>query len=89
MLALPLASGGRWVLNAYSGGEGVVRTLTLKVSGEDSVTVPAGTFACWKVEMTGGQVPFNFYVTKAAPYLLVKYELVGQPVSFELTQHTP
>lgn len=89
VLALPLASGGRWVLNAYSGGEGVVRTLTLKVSGEDSVTVPAGTFACWKVEMTGGQVPFNFYVTKAAPYLLVKYELVGQPVSFELTQHTP
>jgi zinc protease len=87
--ALPLASGGRWVLNAFSGGEGVVRTLTLRVAGEDSVTVPAGTFACWKVEMTGGPVPFNFYLTKAAPYLLVKYEMVGQPIAFELTQHTP
>jgi zinc protease len=87
--ALPLASGGRWVVNAFSGGEGVVRTLTMRVAGEDSVTVPAGTFQCWKVELTGGQTPLTFYVGKAAPYALVKYELVGQPVSFELTKQTP
>jgi predicted Zn-dependent peptidase len=87
--ALPLASGGRWVVNAFSGGEGVVRTLTLKVAGEDSVTVPAGTFQCWRLEVTGGQTPLTFYVSKAAPFALVKYELVGQPVSFELTKQGP
>jgi zinc protease len=84
--ALPLAEGGRWVVHTFSGSEGVVRTLTMTVAGEDSVTVPAGTFQCWKIEITGGQVPYNYYVTKAAPYLLVKYEMVGQPIAFELTK---
>ncbi len=89
LAALPLAAGGRWTVSAYDGGEGVVRTLTASVAGEDSVTVPAGTFACWKVELTGGQVPINFYITKTAPYLIAKYELVGPPVVFELTSKTP
>jgi zinc protease len=89
LTALPLASGARWTLSAYDGGEGVVRSLVISVAGEDSVTVPAGSFACWKVEMAGGQLPINFYITKAAPYLLVKYELVGPPVVFELTAHNP
>jgi zinc protease len=89
LLALPLASGGRWVLAAYDGSEGVGKTLTATVTGEESVTVPAGTFACWKVEVMGNQIPFNYYVTKAAPYLLAKVEFVGQPVSIELNSHTP
>ncbi len=89
LLALPLASGGRWVLATYDGSEGVGKTLTVTVTGEESVTVPAGTFACWKVEVTGNQIPFNYYVTKAAPYLLAKMEFVGQPVSIELNSHTP
>lgn len=89
LVALPLATGGRWTLSAYAGAEGVVQTLVAAVAGEESVTVPAGTFDCWKVSLTGGPVPINFYVTKAAPYLIAKYELVGPPIVFELTQHTP
>ena len=89
LTALPLAGGARWTLNAYDGSEGTVRTMTAAVTGEDSVTVPAGTFACWKVALTGGQVPLNFYITKTAPYLVAKYELVGPPVAFELTAKTP
>ncbi len=89
LLALPLASGGQWSLSAYAGSDGVVRTIAVKVTGDSTVTVPAGTFDCWKVEMTGGQVPMNLYITKAAPYLLVRYELVGPPLAFELTQHSP
>jgi hypothetical protein len=89
LTALPLASGARWTVNAYDGSEGVVRTLTASVTGEDSVTVPAGAFACWKVELTGGQIPITYYITKAAPYLIAKYALVGAPVVFELTAKTP
>ena len=89
LTALPLTSGARWTVNAYDGSEGVVRTETATVTGEDSVTVPAGTFACWKLALTGGQFPINFYITKAAPYLIAKYELVGPPVVFELTAKTP
>ena len=89
LLALPLAGGGQWSLAAYDGSEGVVRTITVKVTGDSTVTVPAGSFDCWKVEMTGGQVPMNLYITRTAPYLLVRYDLVGPPVVFELTQHSP
>ncbi|MGA2383460.1 MAG: insulinase family protein [Gemmatimonadales bacterium] len=89
LTALPLASGAHWLVNAYDGTEGVVRPLTATVVGEDSVTVPAGAFACWKLALTGGQFPINFYITKAAPYLIAKYELVGPPVVFELTAKTP
>jgi predicted Zn-dependent peptidase len=89
ILALPLARGGRWTLGAYSGAEGTVQTLVASVTGEDSVTVPAGSFACWKLSLTGGPVGFNFYITKAAPYVIAKYELVGPPVAFELTAKTP
>jgi zinc protease len=89
LTALPLANGAKWTVNAYDGSEGTVRTLTASVTGEDSVTVPAGTFACWKLELTGGQFPINFYITKAAPYFIAKYELVGPPVVFELTAKTP
>jgi zinc protease len=89
LLALPLAAGARWTVNAFASSDGVVRTLAVSVAGDSTVTVPAGTFDCWKVEMTGGQVPMSFYITKAAPYLIVRYELVGTPIAFELTQHTP
>jgi zinc protease len=89
LLALPLAAGGRWTLNAFASADGVVRSLTVSVTGDSTLTVPAGTFDCWKVDMAGGQVPMHFYITQAAPYLMVRYELVGTPVAFELTQHTP
>ncbi len=86
ILALPLSAGGRWTVLAYSGSEGTVRTVTVSVSGDTTVTVPAGSFACWKVEAAGIQAPTIFYVTRTAPYLVAKYELVGAPISFELTK---
>ena len=87
VLALPLASGGRWTLAAYAGSEGVVRNITVAVTGDSTVTVPAGTFDCWKVEVAGGQVPMVLYISKAAPYTLARWQLVGPPVAFELTEH--
>jgi hypothetical protein len=67
------------------GSEGHGRILTLAVTGEESVTVPAGTFACWRLEVTGGEQGMTFFVSKDAPYIVVKYAMVGMPVGFELT----
>ena len=83
--ALPLAAGGRWTFSAYDGSEGTVRAMTASVSGEESVTTPAGTVACWRVEVNGGQIPVVFYVPKAAPFTHLKLEFVGPPLVFELT----
>ena len=54
-------------LPVFASGEGVARTVTLKVTGTQSVTVPAGTFDTYLVEMTGAPLPVNLYVTTAAP----------------------
>jgi len=85
MGALPLAAGGRWTFAAFSARQGAVVSLAAAVTGEESVTVPAGTFACWRVELTGGEAPLTFYVMKDSPWLVAKYEMVGMPVAFELT----
>jgi hypothetical protein len=71
----------------FSGDKNGPVTLTFAVTGEESVTVPAGTFACWKVEVQGGDRPVTFYVAKENP-VVVKYEFTGAPVVFELTQKT-
>jgi zinc protease len=85
LAALPLAANARFTLPVFAGSEGRGRSLTLAVSGEESVTVPAGTFACWRLDMTGGEQGLTFFVTKDAPYIVVKYAMVGMPVAFELT----
>ena len=83
--ALPLAANSRFTFPVYASGEGRVQTLTLAVAGEESVTVPAGTFSCWRIDLTGGSQALTFYVAKDAPYTLVKFEIVGAPVAIELT----
>jgi zinc protease len=86
LMALPFQAGARWTFPAFSGGEGTVRSFTVEVTGEEQVTVPAGTFACWKVEVTGGQIPATFYFPKEGPPAFVKLELTGVPIVFELTR---
>jgi hypothetical protein len=82
--ALPLADGAAFSVNVFESSEGAAKPYTLKVSGTESVTVPAGTFDTFKVESSGGAQPFVFYVTRETPRRLVKIAIVGQPVSFEL-----
>ncbi len=82
--AMPLVDGGRWTLTAYDAAQGAVRTTSLLVAGEETVTVPAGTFLCWKVEVARDATTVNYYVTKAAPYLVAKFETLIPAVSFEL-----
>jgi hypothetical protein len=84
ILALPYAADARWTIPVFSGGKGTVDNMTFHVVGEESVTTPAGTFACWKVDVTGGPVPVTFYVSKDNP-AAVKLELQGVPLVFELT----
>jgi len=85
IVALPLAAGGQWTIPMFQGDEGQSRTASIRVAGEDSVTVPAGTFAAWKVEVSGMDQTMNLYVAKGDDPVLVKLEIVGAPLAFELT----
>ena len=53
---------------------------TLSVAGTESVTVPAGTFQAYRVEVTGGPTPVTYWVEQAAPHRLLKLQPAGTPL---------
>jgi predicted Zn-dependent peptidase len=84
--ALQLAEGAAFTFNAFDSSEGTARVVTLKVSGSEEVTVPAGTFAAFRIELSGTPQPAVYFVDTARPHRLLKIELVGQPLTFELVK---
>ncbi len=84
--ALPLAEGTSIPVAAFEASANVTRTLTMKVAGVQDVTVPAGTFSAFRVEVAGGQQPLVFYIGRDTPRRLLKIEIVGQPLVFELVK---
>jgi zinc protease len=84
--ALPLAAGQTFSLNVFESGKGVTKVLQVKVSEGGSVTVPAGSFPTFRLDIAGGQVPTTFYVTKDTPRRIVKIELSGAAFVFELVK---
>jgi zinc protease len=84
--ALPLAVGQAFNLSVFESGKGQIKVIQVKVSDGGSTTVPAGTFPTFKLDVTGGQVPTTFYVTRDTPRRIVKVELVGEPFVFQLVK---
>lgn len=80
--AVAWAPGAQWTFQSFSAGQGTESTQTLRVTGRESVTVPLGTFEAFTAELSGGPIPFTFWVSAEAPHRLLKIALVGQPVEF-------
>lgn len=58
--------------------------VTYRVTGTESVTVPAGTFETLRVEISGTPQPMTLFLRHDAPHVMVKQEYAGQPVVIEL-----
>ncbi|MGH7547525.1 MAG: insulinase family protein [Gemmatimonadales bacterium] len=84
--ALPLAAGKTFTLSLFTPSEGSTKLLTFKVRTPESVTVPAGTFQAYRIDVSGSRVPFVMHVSTAAPRRVVKTEFVGQPFAVELVK---
>ncbi|HUL50396.1 MAG TPA: insulinase family protein [Gemmatimonadales bacterium] len=84
--ALPLSVGKTYPLRVFSSGDGTSKVLTVTVTASDSVRVPAGAFQAFKVEVTGGQAPFVLWVGGDTPRRVVKLEVVGAPIEFQLVK---
>lgn len=82
--ALPWGAGARWEFRVIDPAEGTTNPVTLAVSGTETVTVPAGTFEVYRVEMTAGGTAMTLYITTSAPHRPVKMAPAGQPVEFVL-----
>ncbi|HEX9729894.1 MAG TPA: insulinase family protein [Gemmatimonadales bacterium] len=84
--AMPLAEGATITISVLDSEDATITPYTVKVEAVEDVTVLAGTFAVFRVSMSGGSQQFTFYVTRDTPRRIVKMEIVGQPVAFELVQ---
>jgi hypothetical protein len=73
MRRLPLASDYKTLLRIFTGlGGGNVISLEAKVTAQEKVEVPAGTFDCFKVELS--TVRQSFWYSTDAHHYLVKFE---------------
>ena len=70
-------------IHAQGMGDAVVT-----VGAEQEVTVPAGTFSVLPVEIAGSVVTNIAYMTTTVPRELVRVDVVGQPMVFELVSST-
>ncbi|HEX7051065.1 MAG TPA: pitrilysin family protein [Longimicrobiales bacterium] len=61
-------------------------TIRVEVVGESTVTVPAGEFEVYELEVSAGGATSRVYARKAAPHVIVKQELGGQPVVIQLKE---
>jgi zinc protease len=80
------AAGAQFTAAIFQSGKGSPVTVTLTVGGEESVTVPAGAIASWRVDLTGAEQPVSFWIEKAAPHRVVKIALAGAPVEMRLVK---
>ncbi len=80
------AAGAKFPVALFSSGKGSLTPAMLSVSGEESVTVPAGIILAWKIDLTGSDQPVTFWVEKSAPHRLVKFASVGAPVEMRLVK---
>ena len=84
--SLPWSKTANFSLPVFGSGQGTQRTVSYKVTGTQSVTVPAGTFDAYVVETTGGPVPVTLYITTVQPYRVVKLAPAGAPMEIVLAK---
>ncbi len=82
--ALPLAAGYATRYTDIIPTSGVAAPIVLSVTGAETITVPAGTFPCWRVVMDFGSGKHDGWYGQAAPYPLVKYVNRASGAVFEL-----
>jgi hypothetical protein len=84
LAAAELSEGRTITLPVFTAMTGSVSNVTYRVTGIEDVTVPAGTFPAYRVEVSGGQQAMTLYVRRDAPHIMLRQELVGMPVTVEL-----
>ena len=82
LVGLPWAPGAAFTLPVFASGQNELRTVRLTVVGTESLTVPAGGFEVYKVELTGLPSPLTLYVNAVAPHRVLKVVPQGSPLEF-------
>jgi len=84
LLALPWRETMHVTVPVVASGKGTLQPTHLQVVGAETVTVPAGTFAVWRVVQESGGARVQFDITRQAPYRLVRMQQLGTPLEIVL-----
>jgi zinc protease len=84
LAASDLAVGKNFSFPVFSATTSSVLNATARVVGTEQVTVPAGTFTAFKVELSAGPQNTTLWLRSDAPHLSLKQAIAGQPVVVEL-----
>ena len=71
--ALPLAGGYATQINVFLPVAAQLERITARVTGEETVQTPAGSFTTWAVALDAGDVESKAWIAQDAPHVLVKY----------------
>ncbi len=74
----------RFRMPLVSAQSGTLTAVEFELVGETTVAVAAGEFDAYEVEVSGGPTPQRLFVRKAAPHILLRQEVAGQPITIEL-----
>ena len=83
VLAAPLEQGAEFSVPVFSPTSGVTQ-LTARVTGQETVTVPAGEYEAWVVEVTRRRQPITLHVTRETPRMMLRQQAADRPLTVEL-----
>lgn len=83
---LDLEEGASYVFPVYDVQSGGLLNAKSEVLGVESVTVPAGTFDAYKVEVNQGGQRAHLFLEVAANHRLIKADYLDQGMTMELTE---
>ncbi len=84
--AMPLAANYATQYTDIIPTTGAAAPIVLSVTGAETVTVPAGTFATWRVKMAAGGTAHDGWYAQQPPYAMVKYRNTASGAVFALRQ---
>lgn len=82
--SLPWAKEAGWNFWMYSAGTNSVTEMVLYVISEEMAMVPAGAFDAYRARLSGGATDVEFLILKRAPHTVLKIEVSGAPLKYEL-----
>ena len=75
-IAFPVIASGKGTLSIYH----------VRVAGSDTVSVPAGHFETWRLELSAGETSIVAHVTRSAPFRIVRMQPQGAPFDIQLVK---
>jgi zinc protease len=85
LMTADLAEGLSFGIPVYRAMDDAVSTLTARVAAREAVTVPAGTFPAYRVELEGPE-PRTLWLRADAPHIVLRQSLAGGMVTIDLTE---